>query len=113
MSTEKIPRYNFVVSPPTPATSTLSPIANAPAKAKFESAGTTPEGAPLDIRKLLDTGVERGDLELAQQPVARAEVFGVIARLRASLGDYEPALALLERQAEIVDLRTRADTLKT
>jgi eukaryotic-like serine/threonine-protein kinase len=28
----------------------------------FESAGTTPEGAPLDIRKLLDTGVERGDL---------------------------------------------------
>lgn len=69
----------------------------------FENAGTTPEGSPLDVRKLLDAGIERGDLELAQQPVARAELFGVIARLRTGLGDYEPALALLLRQAAIVD----------
>jgi serine/threonine-protein kinase len=69
----------------------------------FENAGTTPEGAPLDVRRLLDAGIERGDLELAQQPVARAELFGVIARLRAGLGDYEQALALLLRQAAIVD----------
>jgi serine/threonine-protein kinase len=69
----------------------------------FENAGTTPDGSPLDVRKLLDAGIERGDLELAQQPVARAELFGVIARLRTGLGDYEPAMALLLRQAAIVD----------
>ncbi|CAN5607889.1 hypothetical protein BH23PSE2_BH23PSE2_04540 [soil metagenome] len=69
----------------------------------FESAGSTAEGAPLDVRRLLEAGVERGELELAQQPLARAELFGVIARLRAGLGDYEPAMALLLRQAAIVD----------
>lgn len=68
----------------------------------FENAGTTPEGAPLDVRKLLEAGIERGDLELAQQPEARAELFGVIARLRTSLGDYEQAMALLLRQAVIM-----------
>jgi eukaryotic-like serine/threonine-protein kinase len=69
----------------------------------FQHAGSTPAGSPLDVRKLFDAGVERGDLELAQQPLARAELFGVIARLRTSLGDYEPALALLLRQAAIID----------
>jgi serine/threonine protein kinase len=69
----------------------------------FEQAGATPVDTPLDVRRLLEAGVERGDLELAQQPVARAELFGLIARLRASLGDYEQALALLRRQAAIVD----------
>ncbi len=69
----------------------------------FENAGSTPEGAPLDVRRLLEAGVERGELELAQQPAARAELFGVIARLRAGLGDYEPAMALLLRQVAIVD----------
>jgi serine/threonine-protein kinase len=69
----------------------------------FENAGSTPEGAPLDVRRLLEAGVDRGELELAQQPVARAELFGVIARLRAGLGDYEPAMTLLLRQAAIID----------
>ncbi|MGI8561781.1 MAG: protein kinase domain-containing protein [Luteimonas sp.] len=68
----------------------------------FENAGASPAG-PLDVRRLLDAGIERGDLELAQQPVARAELFGVIARLRTGLGDYEPAMALLLRQAAIVN----------
>jgi len=68
----------------------------------FENAGTTPEGAPLDVRQLLDAGVERGNRELALQPIARAELFGVIARLRLGLGDYEQALALLKRQALVV-----------
>ena len=68
----------------------------------FENAGTTPGGAALDVRQLLNAGVERGNRELAQQPVARAELFGVIARLRLGLGDYEQALSLLKRQALIV-----------
>ncbi|GAA4856194.1 protein kinase domain-containing protein [Luteimonas vadosa] len=68
----------------------------------FENAGATPAGAPLDVRRLLEAGIERGELELAQQPVAHAELFGVVARIRAGLGDYEQALALLLREAAIV-----------
>jgi eukaryotic-like serine/threonine-protein kinase len=69
----------------------------------FENAGSTPEGTPLDVRQLLDAGVKRGDHELARQPEAHAELFGVIARLRLGLGDYEDAFALLRRQGAIID----------
>ena len=68
----------------------------------FENAGSTPGGAPLDIRRLLDDGVRRGELELAQQPVALAELLGVIARLRAGLGDYAQALALQQHQDALI-----------
>ncbi len=68
----------------------------------FENAGSTPEGVPLDVRQLLEAGVARGDRELARQPEARAELFGVIARLRLGLGDYDDAFALLGRQAAII-----------
>src|SRR5690606_22590720 len=68
----------------------------------FENAGATPGGVSLDIRQLLDEGVRRGELELAQQPVALAELLGVIGRLRAGLGDYAQALELQEHQAGII-----------
>lgn len=68
----------------------------------FEQASAAAGGAPLDIRQLLDAGVQRGDAELARQPIARAELYGVIARLRVGLGDYDQALALLERQSKIL-----------
>ena len=68
----------------------------------FENAGSTPGGASLDIRQLLDEGVRRGELELVQQPVALAELLGVIARLRTGLGDYAQALELQQRQAGII-----------
>jgi serine/threonine protein kinase len=68
----------------------------------FERAGRDNADGRLDVRRLLDAGVQRGARELANQPVARAELFGVIARLRLSLGDYRQALALLERQANIL-----------
>ncbi|MGH8082069.1 MAG: protein kinase domain-containing protein [Lysobacter sp.] len=68
----------------------------------FESARGTPEGDALDLRGLLDASVARGNRELARQPRARAELFGVIARLRTSLGDYNESLALLERQNSIM-----------
>ncbi|MDI9238206.1 protein kinase [Lysobacter sp. LF1] len=68
----------------------------------FETARGTPEGQALDLRGLLDGSLERGNRELARQPRARAELFGVIARLRIGLGDYREALVLLNRQAAIV-----------
>lgn len=68
----------------------------------FETARGTPEGQALDLRGLLDGALERGNSELARQPRARAELFGVIARLRIGLGDYREALTLLNRQASIL-----------
>ena len=70
----------------------------------FEHAGGMPEGSTLDLRGLLDAAVERGDRELARQPRARAELLGVVARLRSGLGDYRQAHALLDRQAAIIDI---------
>jgi len=69
----------------------------------FEHAGEGSTDGRLDVRQLLDAGARRGERELARQPAARAELFGVIARLRLGLGDYRQALALLEREAVIVD----------
>ncbi len=63
----------------------------------FDSAGAAPRGDAFDTRKLLELGVARGERELAQQPLAHAELLAVVARLRIGLGDYEQALALLER----------------
>ncbi|WP_064747985.1 serine/threonine-protein kinase [Lysobacter antibioticus] len=68
----------------------------------FESARGTPEGEALDLRGLLDASVARGTRELARQPRARAELFGVVARMRTGLGDYNEARALLDRQAAII-----------
>ena len=71
----------------------------------FERAGDGK--APLDVRALLDAGLRRGDAELARQPAARAELMGVVARLRLGMGDYLPAYELLQEQTEL--LRTLDD----
>ncbi|GAB3338642.1 hypothetical protein GCM10027359_15090 [Marilutibacter aestuarii] len=68
----------------------------------FENAGRGREGEPLDLDSLLDGAVERGNLQLAREPRARAELLGVIARLRMGLGDQAQARALLEQQAAII-----------
>jgi len=68
----------------------------------FEHAGDSSNDGRLDVRQLLDAGTRRGNSELARQPAARAELFGVIARLRLGLGDYHEALQLLDRQASII-----------
>ena len=68
----------------------------------FESAGSTPLDAPMDLRALLDLGIVRGERSLARQPQARAELYGVVARLRLGLGDYREASALLDKQAVLL-----------
>lgn len=86
----------------------------------FESAGTTPMDAPIDLRTLLELGIARGDLSLARQPLARAELYGMIARLRLGIGDFRQAETLLEQQAGLLkqapdaptSLRLEAATLR-
>lgn len=68
----------------------------------FEQAGGRDSPGPLDVRKLLEAGEERGRRQLARQPLDQAELFGVIARLRLSLGDYREAERLLQTQDRIL-----------
>ena len=68
----------------------------------FEGSGTASQDGGVDVRALLDAGVTRADSELAMQPQARAELIGLIAKLRSGLGDDEQALQLLDRQHEVL-----------
>lgn len=68
----------------------------------FDNAGVAQQGNIFDARKLLVAGERRGERELADQPLARAELLGVIARLRIGLGDYQEALTLIERQEALL-----------
>ena len=76
----------------------------------FDNAGVAQQGNIFDARKLLLAGERRGERELADQPLARAELLGVIARLRIGLGDYQEALALLERQGVLLAQTNSAST---
>ena len=67
----------------------------------FQDAGSSPN-TPIDLRSLLDMGILRGEHSLARQPQARAELYGVVAQLRLSLGDYREASELLQRQANLL-----------
>jgi len=66
----------------------------------FERAGDGK--SPIDVRGLLDAGLQRGNTELARQPAARAELMGVVARLRLGMGDYKSAQALLDQQGALL-----------
>jgi len=67
--------------------------------ALFENTGDKTNPEDVNVRELLDAGVRRADTELANQPQARAELLGLIARLRSGLGDDREALRLLDKQA--------------
>lgn len=67
----------------------------------FQDAGSSPN-TPIDLRSLLDMGILRGESSLARQPQSRAELYGVVARLRLNLGDYREANDLLHRQATLL-----------
>src|SRR5687768_8520375 len=68
--------------------------------ALFEHTDQAGEG--LDVRTLLDAGVRRADTELVGQPQTRAELLGLVARLRQGLGDDREALELLDRQSQVL-----------
>jgi serine/threonine-protein kinase len=70
--------------------------------ALFENTGNKGGSQGLDVRALLDAGVRRADTELANQPRARAELLGLIARLKSGLGDDREALQLLDRQRDVL-----------
>jgi eukaryotic-like serine/threonine-protein kinase len=67
--------------------------------ALFENTGDKANPEDVNVRELLDAGVRRADTELINQPQARAELLGLIARLRSGLGDDREALRLLDKQA--------------
>ena len=62
--------------------------------ALFEGAGADTE----DIRRLLESGVARAERSLSDQPEARADLLGMVAQLYNGLGDFNAALAVLDRQ---------------
>jgi eukaryotic-like serine/threonine-protein kinase len=61
------------------------------------SSSRRPQSETVTARELLDQGVQRLDADLADQPAMRASLLGVMGRVYASLGAYDPAAALLER----------------
>ncbi|QSX79250.1 serine/threonine-protein kinase [Agrilutibacter solisilvae] len=69
----------------------------------FENAGGAAPGEPMDLRALLRTAEDRDINQPTAQPRTRAELLGLLARLRLGLGDYPEAENLLQRQAVIVD----------
>ncbi|HEX5693439.1 MAG TPA: protein kinase, partial [Arenimonas sp.] len=69
--------------------------------ALFENTEQAGNGS-LDVRTLLDAGVRRADTELIGQPQTRAELLGLVARLRQGLGDDRQALELLDRQSQVL-----------
>ena len=69
--------------------------------ALFENTEQAGDGG-LDVRTLLDAGVRRADTELLGQPQTRAELLGLVARLRQGLGDDRQTLELLDRQSQVL-----------
>ncbi|WP_313141999.1 protein kinase, partial [Stenotrophomonas sp.] len=67
----------------------------------FDKAASERHGH-FDVPQLLATGQQRGEAELADQPLALAELEGVIGRLRIGLGDYQLALQTLDQQRRLL-----------
>ncbi len=80
--------------------------------ALFENTGDKANPEDVNVRELLDAGVRRADTELSNQPQARAQLLGLIARLRSGLGDDREALRLLDKQSMAfmqLDINTPAE----
>lgn len=68
----------------------------------FDRAAGVRHGS-FDVRQLLATGQQRGEAELADQPLSLADLEGVIGRLRIGMGDYQLALQTLDRQRALLE----------
>ena len=66
------------------------------------SSARRPQSEKVTARELLDQGVKRLDADLSDQPELRASLLGVMGRVHASLGLYEPAADLLERSEALL-----------
>jgi|CXWL01.1.fsa_nt_gi serine/threonine-protein kinase len=67
----------------------------------FEQADpTNTQGADMPARQILAEGASRLHRELADEPEVRAELYDTVARIQASLGLLEPALASAETAAD-------------
>lgn len=69
----------------------------------FDHAGGAQRSEGRVLRELLSAGARRGEAELKEQPLARAELLGVLSRLYIGIGDYREALAQSERQRQLLD----------
>ena len=72
----------------------------------LESLGAGGAG-PVGLDELLDRTVERAERQLADQPLPRAEVLAVVARVRLARGEVGEAALVLDRQHRL--LRTMDD----
>jgi serine/threonine-protein kinase len=72
-----------------------------------------PRSEQATVRSVLDRGVQRLDADLADQPGLRASLLGVMGRVYASLGLYDPAAALLEKTLALHRQQQRGDDLET
>ncbi|KAF1689350.1 serine/threonine-protein kinase [Pseudoxanthomonas koreensis] len=68
----------------------------------FDHAGGAQRNEGMAMRELLSAGARRAESELEDQPRARAELLGVIARMYLGIGDYRQALAVSERQRQLL-----------
>lgn len=68
----------------------------------FDRAAGVRHGS-FDVRQLLATGQQRGEAELADQPLSLADLEGVIGRLRIGMGDYQLALQTLDHQRALLE----------
>lgn len=68
----------------------------------FDRAADMRHGS-FDQRQLLASAQQRGEAELAGQPLMLAELEGVIGRLRLGMGDYPLALQTLDRQRALLE----------
>ena len=60
------------------------------------------DGAERTAREILDRGVARIDTDLAEQPITRAALLGVMGTAYHKLGLYEEARGLLASSMELV-----------
>lgn len=63
---------------------------------------------PIELRNLLDLAILRSERSLANEPLARAELYGIAARLRLDMGDDAEAADLLQRQARLLATQSAA-----
>ncbi|MEP7097758.1 MAG: serine/threonine-protein kinase, partial [Dokdonella sp.] len=69
----------------------------------------TPGGAKLSARDVLDSGARRLDAGLEQQPQLAASLTEVLGKVYSELGEYDRAMAMLQRSLQLRGNRNHED----